>query len=253
MNEDSSSRRNGTDERIAGASRTSSPAGSLGRRPADDPFLEYAATESADRKRFLGAVLVAVAAHCGLLWVHTPEPSRLLAAAETRPIVHLIEVLRYRPPETPPEPQLPKPRARRMPMPDPTPDAPEPQSMAEVERLPVDAIDDLELFVPASAPPAAADEIYRVGGEVTRPVKVHSPAPVYTEIARRARVQGLVVIQAVIDRDGNVVSAEVLRGLPMGLDQAALDAVRQWRYEPATLRGRPVAVTFTLTVRFELQ
>lgn len=205
-----------------------------------------------DRRRLLGAVLVAIAAHGVLLRIYAPESPARAVAAEARPIVHVLEVLRFKPRDTPPERVLPRRRARRVPMPDPTPDAPEPQRMSEVEPLPIDAIDDLELFVP-DTPAALAGEIYPVGGEVTPPVKVHAPAPVYTEIARRARVQGLVVIQAVIDRDGNVVSAEVLRGLPMGLDQAALDAVRQWRYEPATLRGRRVAVTFTLTVRFELQ
>ena len=84
------------------------------------------------------------------------------------------------------------------------------------------------------------------------PVKVFAPSPTYTELARRSRIEGIVVLRAVIDARGTVVSAEILRGLPMGLSEAALDAVRQWRYEPATLRGRPVAVTFTLTVRFEL-
>lgn len=241
MNEDTSSRSPASSGRFVVAAA------------AHDRFVEYATTAAADRRRLTLAVWLAVAAHCTLLWIHTPEGPARVVAAEARPIVHMLQPLRFRPPEAPPERQLPRRKVRRMPMPDPTPDAPEPQRIAEVEPLPVDAIDELEPFVPDSAPATATDEIYPVGGEVTRPVKVHSPAPVYTEIARRARVQGLVVIQAVIDRDGNVVSAEVLRGLPMGLDQAALDAVRQWRYEPATLRGRPVAVTFTLTVRFELQ
>jgi periplasmic protein TonB len=251
MNEDSSSVPFVPDGHAVRASRSKA-------RPADgvtphDRYLEYTIVESADRRRLLCAVLVAIAAHGVLLWIHAPASTARTVAAETPPIVHVLQVLRYRPPAAPSEPQLPKPKARRVPMPDPTPDAPEPQRVSEVEPLPIDAIDDLELFVPASAPAAPADEIYPIGGEVTRPLKVYGPAPVYTELARRARIQGLVVLQAVIDREGNVVSAEVVRGLPMGLDQAALDAVRQWRYEPATLRGRPVAVAFHLVVRFEVQ
>jgi protein TonB len=220
--------------------------------PAEDGYLEYAAAESVDRRRLRRAVLIAVAAHGALLLVQLPGPSSLVVAAEERPIVHVLETIRPRPPETPPEPRLPRPRTRRVPMPDPTPDAPEPQTVAELVPVAVDEIDPLVFDVPSEAPEPPREEVFQVGGEVTQPVKVHAPAPVYTEIARRARVQGLVLLQAVIDREGNVVSAEIVRGLPMGLDDSALEAVRQWRYEPATLRGRPVAVTFRLSVRFEL-
>ena len=62
------------------------------------------------------------------------------------------------------------------------------------------------------------------------------------------------IIQAIIDKEGNVTSVKLLKGLPMGLDQAALDAIKKWRFRPATLAdGRPVAVYYTLTVNFQLQ
>ena len=77
--------------------------------------------------------------------------------------------------------------------------------------------------------------------------------PQYTEIARKARVEGLVIIEAIIDQNGNVTDARVLRGLRLGLDEAALDAVRRWKFTPGTLNGQPVPVIFDLTVTYRLQ
>ena len=84
-----------------------------------------------------------------------------------------------------------------------------------------------------------------------RPAKIHDAAPVYPAIALAARVQGVVIIQATIGVDGQVVDATVLRSVPL-LDEAALDAVRQWRYTPTRLNGEPVAVVMTVTVNFQL-
>jgi periplasmic protein TonB len=90
-----------------------------------------------------------------------------------------------------------------------------------------------------------------VGGAVTKPVILRKVEPQYTEVARRARLQGTVIVQAVIDEAGRVLDVKVLKPLPMGLDQAAVDAVSQWRFTPATLYGRPVKVYFSLTVNFK--
>ena len=77
--------------------------------------------------------------------------------------------------------------------------------------------------------------------------------PQYTEIARKARIQGVVILQTIIDKDGNITDVKVLKGLPMGLTEAATTAVTQWKHNPATLNGKPVAVYFNLTVNFQLQ
>jgi TonB family protein len=82
---------------------------------------------------------------------------------------------------------------------------------------------------------------------------VSRPQPRYTEVARRAAVQGAVIIEAIIDEYGRVADARILKGLPLGLDQEALTAVREWRFQPATLGGRPVKVFYTLTVHFQIQ
>jgi protein TonB len=109
--------------------------------------------------------------------------------------------------------------------------------------------------VPAVAPPSApvSDAPIQVGGAVLKPEVLVRTEPRYTELARRARVEGVVVIQAVIDERGYVTDVQLLRGQPMGLDQAAMDAVKTWRFKPATLHGQPVKVYFNLTVNFTLQ
>lgn len=91
---------------------------------------------------------------------------------------------------------------------------------------------------------------YRVGGEVSRPEKISGPPPVYTEMARKARVTGVVILEAQIDEEGNVTDARVLKGLPMGLDKSALDAVMTWKFKPAMRYGQPVPVFYVLTVNF---
>jgi protein TonB len=105
-------------------------------------------------------------------------------------------------------------------------------------------------IVPAAAP--VQDEILTVGGAVSRPVLLSGQPPRYTKVALGARVQGTVVLAAVIDERGRVSNVRVLRGLKMGLDQAAVDTVQGWTFEPAKLAGRPVKVFYTLTVKFQL-
>jgi TonB family protein len=90
------------------------------------------------------------------------------------------------------------------------------------------------------------------GGESAPPKLVKSVDPVYPEIARQSKVQGVVILEATTDIYGRVAMVKVLRSIPL-LDQAAIDAVRQWEYEPAIIDGQPKQVTFTVTVRFDLE
>jgi TonB family protein len=93
---------------------------------------------------------------------------------------------------------------------------------------------------------------YRVGGDVKAPVVISRVEPVYPAEARAARISGIVIVEAIIDRNGGVRDVKVLKPLPFGLDQAAADAVKQWTFQPATLDGKPVEVFFNLTVNFML-
>jgi protein TonB len=105
--------------------------------------------------------------------------------------------------------------------------------------------------VPAPPPPAMPQKPLRIGGAVRAPVKIANVSAIYPPIAQRARIAGTVTIDAVIDTDGAVRDARVLSGVPL-LNQAALDAVRQWRYTPTLLNGVPVQVVMTVKVEFRL-
>jgi TonB family protein len=91
----------------------------------------------------------------------------------------------------------------------------------------------------------------RAVGKVQPPKIVKMVQPVYPEIARQGRVEGVVILEAKTDEEGNVVDARILRSIKV-LDQAALDAVKQWKYEPLVIDGKAHKVVFTVTVRFVL-
>ena len=91
----------------------------------------------------------------------------------------------------------------------------------------------------------------RVGGAVSPPAKVFNATPIYPDDAKTVGVQGVVIIEALVGVDGAVQDACVLRSIPL-LDQAAVDAVNQWRFEPTHLNGLPQAIVMTVTVNFTL-
>jgi protein TonB len=103
----------------------------------------------------------------------------------------------------------------------------------------------------APPPPPPPTQPVRVGGQIKQPTKTKHVAPTYPPIAQSARVQGVVIIEAVIGPNGKVQDARVLRSIPL-LDQAALDAVKQWEFTPTLLNNTPVPVIMTVTVQFTL-
>ncbi len=102
---------------------------------------------------------------------------------------------------------------------------------------------------PPPGPAAAAENSIRVGGDVKPPRLVSSILPVYPAMARSSGIEGSVVVDASIDPAGNVIATKVISG-PTMLRQAALDALRRWKYTPATLNGDPIAVHITVTINF---
>jgi TonB family protein len=125
-------------------------------------------------------------------------------------------------------------------MPPPPPPPPIPDSGSQM------------VFVPRSSqPPGAIADPVRVGGAVGVPMKTRDVKPVYPPLARQAGVNGVVVIEVLIDSAGNVAEAHILRSIPL-LDQAALDAVRQWRFMPTMVDGQPRPLLMTTTVNFTL-
>lgn len=119
---------------------------------------------------------------------------------------------------------------------------------AKTERERAEAEDARKVKVAAARREKLAKAI-RVGGQIRPPIRIKEVAPIYPAIAQSARVQGDVVIEATIDDEGKVADARVVKSVPL-LDQAALDAVRQWEYQPSLLNGIPTPVVMTLTVKF---
>jgi periplasmic protein TonB len=176
-------------------------------------------------------------------------------------------------PEPPPAPPAPQPPTAPVAPPVATPVDVPPVSVDDIPPtpLPVDAPISSEFAGPVSDQPATPSSggpvcpgcigtgpndgtgITHVLPGMTPPEAITRVMPLYTEPARRARIQGVVILEATIGADGNVYGARILKSLPMGLDQQAIDAVQRWKFRPARYGQQPRSVYFTLTIRFELQ
>ncbi len=102
-------------------------------------------------------------------------------------------------------------------------------------------------------PPAAEGVTHFVEGDVIKPIKISVAQPQYGQWARKSRIQGVVILQAIIDKRGNVANVKILKGLPLCLSEQAIKAVRQWKFQPASLNGEPVDVYYNLTINFRLE
>lgn len=221
----------------------------------ESEFLEFAMEDQADAKRMRYAIVGAIIFHIVLFIMNFGfmKPD-LVSAEQQKQKVYVVQQVRFKPPPPKQQQELPKPKSKKVPIPDPTPDEPEPIRLEEEIEQDIDLPDtDIIFDIPDGPPPIEPEGPIRVGGDVTRPTRVSGPNPQYTEIARKARIQGVVIVEAIIDKQGNVTNVKVLKPLPMGLDQAAVDAVKRWKFEPATLNGKPVDVYYNLTVNFRLQ
>jgi TonB family protein len=107
--------------------------------------------------------------------------------------------------------------------------------------------------VPAAASQAKESPVYEPGNGVSAPVAVKQVKPQYTADAMRARVEGVVTLEGVVQPDGSITQIRVKKALNPGLDQEAIKAVKQWRFEPGTKDGKPVAVRVALEMTFTLR
>ncbi|HYL78401.1 MAG TPA: TonB family protein [Bryobacteraceae bacterium] len=119
-------------------------------------------------------------------------------------------------------------------------------AMKEGRTVPVHATLDFERG-------ARAQRAYRIGGGVTAPRVIYKVEPQYTEQARNARFEGTVILFVVITPDGHATEIKVLRPLGMGLDQAAIDCVKKWKFRPGLKEGNPVPVQATIEVNFRIR
>src|SRR5512145_1415745 len=130
---------------------------------------------------------------------------------------------------------------------------PAPGSTASPSASPIDDIEPDPVHEPSKldVPLVAREEPASASRASKAPRKLHSVDPVYPDLARQARTQGVVILDVTVDEQGRVSDVAVLRSVPL-LDEAAIEAVRQWRYEPTLIDGSPVSVKFTVTVNFTL-
>ena len=187
---------------------------------------------------------------------------------------------------SPPEPETPKPKPVEVkpkptpvlvPIPDPTPYEPEPLTRPEVLNTP-ELLDEISADLnlgditappgrgqgvvgsgsgPSSGTGAAAGDgsgVYTLGSGVTNPVPITQTIPSYTDEAIKAKVQGVVLLQAIIRKNGRVTDFKVLRGLGYGLEEKAIEEIAtSWKFRPGTLNGRAVDVLATIEVQFNLR
>jgi bla regulator protein blaR1 len=104
----------------------------------------------------------------------------------------------------------------------------------------------------AAPPDTAKPQIYHIGGDVSAPKLIYAPDPEFTDKARKAKYQGVCVLSLIVDAQGKPKEIKVVRHLEMGLDQKAIEAVRQYKFTPALLHGKPVAVDVHIEVNFRI-
>ncbi|MGB9893454.1 MAG: energy transducer TonB [Candidatus Saccharicenans sp.] len=105
--------------------------------------------------------------------------------------------------------------------------------------------------IPPIEPPLPPD-VVRATGNIMPPRLIKKVNPIYPEEARKAGVEGMVILEVQTDKTGKIAAVKVLRSVPL-LDEAAIEAVRQWVYEPLIINGEPKGVIFTVTVSFKLK
>lgn len=217
-----------------------------------DPYTEAADAEAAERRGMRRSLTVACAAHAALLAVTVPQLYTREVEASEKAKVFVVPTYRFKQPVEPTAPP-PEPRHRRVPIPDPTPDELEPLYTPPPDQLDLPPVDEIALPIPDAPPEPDVEGPIPVGGKIAKPERIFYVEPRYTEPARKARIEGTVIVRTTIDTAGLVRDAEVLRGLPMGLTEEAVRAVEQWRFRPTTLNGKPVAVLYVVTVNFRLR
>ena len=167
-----------------------------------------------------------------------PAPSAARASTDSPAPIPMVA-----PPSILPETDVPPPSY-------PGPTTPDSSAIGTPGGLPTGLVTSTALPRPPDPPRPPAP--VRVADLPVAPRKIVDARPIYPDIARLARKEGTVVMEAVIDPSGHVTQLRLIRSIPL-LDQAALDAVRQWQYTPSTYGGRPVSVLMTVTIRFTLQ
>jgi len=229
--------------------------------PHSDAWTQYfdaaAADQHAERRRVHIAALAALLLHGMFFALRLPEgPAPSAQPEPLRPTARLVDFIwRPRPVEPPPPVAL-EPTAV-----EPTiivPGPPEVDIVLPAEPIPVTfdpvvrKLEPLDLLPVAPPPPPETGPV-RYDPSIEKPERLYAPLPAFTPAARHLRRQGRIILEAVIDKEGAVVDAKILKGLGFGLDESALETVSSWRFTPARRNGRAIAVIYNLVINFELR
>ncbi len=208
-----------------------------------------------DKKTWWIGFGIALALHVVVLIVNFPEFKSVIEQKKKSAIV----VKKYMPPPPKIERKIivKKKLTRKVPIPDPTPDEPEPIREPEPEIQPEPIPPNMDVLIGVPEPPPPSGPLLAGAGGVTLPeiIPESKIQPNYPELARQARLDGRVILQAIVLKNGTVGEVEVLSCTHpgIGFEESAVVAVSQWRYKPAMQGTKPVDVYFTVRVEFELQ
>ncbi len=235
------------------------------------------------RKPRLVAAIFALLLHILILIIAFPDfGERIFVQEQILQLRNLAKPAGGGPPKpkiTPPKPKpkvTPKPKPKLIPIPDPTPQDPEPIERAQMLDIP-EVLDEVAFDLTMgdiSGPPAGSgsgigdgtgssdgsgsstglDGVYTIGSGVTNPELLVQTLPSYTDEAIKAKVQGTVLLQVVVRKNGSVDSFRILRSLGYGLDEKAIEEIaNNWVFRPGTLNGEPVDVLAMIEVSFTLR
>ena len=212
-----------------------------------------------DQKSFKIALFVALLFHIVLIWASIPDMGNKDFVQDKKEEKIMRRVVLRPPPEQKLQQLKLKQKVQKVPVPDPTPDEPEPI-------VPIDTNDNQQLDMTDSdyiigipdAPPAPTGPVREGTVGLEKPVynlQQLQANVVYPELGKKARMQGYVILEAVLKKNGTVGDVRVIGGnlKSLGFPEAAMRAVRKLKFTPGKLRGQPVDVILTLTVTFRVR
>jgi protein TonB len=208
-------------------------------------------------RRFRIGIMAAMLIHAGIFAVTWPTVAQA-PPDEPEEVLYRVPIYDFVPRQREPEPiveiELPKPPSHATVI---VPGPPPEESTEPIERdafePPEGPVVVIELPDPPPPPPDPPPTIVTADFEIAAPTIEYRVEPRYTEPARRAGIEGVVILELIIDTEGRVESVNALRGLPLGLTKSAIDAVKQWQFEASTYKGNPVSVRYILTINFNLR
>ena len=225
----------------------------------DHSLVSDLAWESEDDKRnYKIALLIALVFHIILIWVSIPDFGNKNFVEEKKNEKIMRRVVLRPPPEQQMKRLQMQKKRQMVPVPDPTPDKPEPIVPIETNDQQDLNMDDDYIFGVPDAPPAPTGPIRDGTVGLERPVYDLAQLQqnvIYPELGKNAGLQGYVILEVVLKKNGTVGKVRVIGGplRALGFPEAAIRAVKKMRFTPGKLRGQPVDVILTLTVTFKLK